>query len=206
MDRTEVTRAAYARWLRDKPDPEEQIRICSDWKVTFVPACDWPPGPDDGSLPVTCVDWCDAFTYCRAIGKRLCGGVGGGPARFGSSADPVLSQWGNACSSGGKHEYAFGPTFDAVRCNGAAYGKGTVIPVGSLSTCRSPEPGYADIHDLNGNVWEWEDACHTRTGMNDACNIRGGSYYNDGRHQRCASAGVAMRYSYSRGIGFRCCS
>lgn len=206
IDRTEVTRAAYAKWLRTKPSPDDQIGICADWKVSFVPACDWPPGPDDGSLPVTCVDWCDAFAYCKANGKRLCGGIGGGSARFGSSADPGQSQWVDACSSGGKYEYAFGATFDAVRCNGAAYGKGAVMSVGSLSTCHSPEPGYADVHDLNGNVWEWEDACQTRTGMNDACNIRGGSYYNDARSLRCASAGVAMRYSQSAGIGFRCCS
>ena len=155
---------------------------------------------------MTCVDWCDAFTYCRANGKRLCGAIGGGPGRFGPSADPRWSQWSNACSSGGKYEYAFGATFDAVRCNGAAYGKGTAMRVGSLSTCHSPEPGYADIHDLSGNVWEWEDACQFRTGMNDACNIRGGSYYNVGRDLRCASAGVAMRYARSSGIGFRCCS
>jgi formylglycine-generating enzyme required for sulfatase activity len=206
MDRTEVTRAAYARWLRTSPDPEHEIRICSDWKVTFVPACDWPPGPADGTLPVTCVDWCDAFAYCKANGQRLCGGIGGGPARFGSSAEPAQGQWGNACSSGGKYAYAFGATFDPARCNGAAHGKGTVVPVGSLSTCRSSDPPYAGIHDLTGNVWEWEDACHTRTGMNDACNLRGGSYYSDARSLRCASAGVGMRYSRSRGIGFRCCS
>jgi Sulfatase-modifying factor enzyme 1 len=28
--------------------------------------------------PVACVDWCDAFAYCRSIGKRLCGAFGGG--------------------------------------------------------------------------------------------------------------------------------
>lgn len=206
IDRTEVTRAAYAAWLRTRPDPEAEIRICSEWKTTFVPACGWPPGPEDGDLPVTCVDWCDAYAYCRAHGKRLCGDIDGGPAGFGSSADQGRSQWANACSAGGEYAYSFGATFDAVACNGAAYGRGTVMPVGSLSTCRSPEPGYADIHDLSGNVWEWEDACHTRTGMNDACNIRGGSYYNDARWLRCAAAGVAMRYSQSPGIGFRCCS
>lgn len=206
IDRTEVTRAAYAKWLRTKPDPEDQIRICSDWKVTHVPACNWPPREGEGALPVTCVDWCDAFTYCRAAGKRLCGAIDGGSAMFGPSADPRESQWVDACSSGGKYEYAFGATFDPVRCNGVAFGKGTVLLVGSLSTCRSPEPGYADVHDLTGNVWEWEDACQFKTGMNDACNIRGGSYFNDGRSLRCAAPGVAMRYAQSSAIGFRCCS
>jgi formylglycine-generating enzyme required for sulfatase activity len=201
-----VTRAAYAKWLRAAPSLDDQTRVCVDWNESFVPACDWPPGAGEGSLPVTCVDWCDAFAYCRAQGKRLCGAIGGGPAGFGSSADPGQSQWVHACSSGGRYEYAFGATFDPARCNGAAYGKGTVLPVGSLSTCRSPDPGYAGARDLSGNAWEWENACHTRTGMNDACNIRGGSYYSDGRSLRCASAGVAMRYSQSQGIGFRCCS
>lgn len=206
IDRTEVTRADYAKWLRTRPSVDDEIRICSEWKETFVPACDWPPGPDEGALPVTCVDWCDALAYCKAHGKRLCGGIDGGPATFGSSAARGQSQWVDACSSGGKYEYAFGATFDASRCNGAGFGRGTVMLVGSLSTCHSPEPGYAEIHDLSGNVWEWENACHTTTGMNDACNIRGGSYYNDARNLRCASAGVAMRYSQSKGIGFRCCS
>jgi formylglycine-generating enzyme required for sulfatase activity len=142
IDRTEVTRAAYARWLRAGPSLDDQIGICVDWNASFVPACAWPPGADDGGLPVTCVDWCDAFTYCRASGKRLCGALGGGPARFGSSAAPGQGQWGNACSSGGKYAYVFGATFDPVRCNGAAHGKGAVLPVGSPSTCRSPEPAY----------------------------------------------------------------
>jgi len=43
--------------------------------------------------PVVCVDWCDAFSYCAWVGKRLC--------RDGSADElPEVSEWRLACGSG----------------------------------------------------------------------------------------------------------
>src|SRR5690606_34323252 len=65
-------------------------------------------GASCGGRPQTCVDWCDAFAYCAAIGKQLCGRYGPGEISISSFTDASLSPWYNACSSGGMYLFPTG--------------------------------------------------------------------------------------------------
>jgi hypothetical protein len=56
-----------------------------------------------------CVDWCDAHAYCKPVGKRLCGKIGGGPNLYADYASASSSEWYRACSSGGSFTYPIPP-------------------------------------------------------------------------------------------------
>src|SRR5262249_6416251 len=73
IDATEVTNGAYKAFLAASPDPSAQPAFCG-WNTDYSPSSFY--GPDDH--PVVYVDWCDAYAYCEAAGKRLCGAIGGG--------------------------------------------------------------------------------------------------------------------------------
>jgi sulfatase modifying factor 1 len=162
--------------------------------------------------PQVCVDWCDAYAYCQAVGKRLCGKIGGGPNGYDDLANASLSQWYNACTSHGANLYPYGNIFDGQACNGFYYTGGDLItiPVGSLGSCQATVLGYQGVFDLSGNVREWEDSCDG-AGQLANCRIRGGSYASsngDGSDMSCSGYG----YEYSNfdyattSVGFRCCS
>jgi formylglycine-generating enzyme required for sulfatase activity len=81
IDRTEVTVREY--------------RACVDKKRCATPrrthaACTYDLGDPD--LPINCVRWSDADTYCRAIGKRL----------------PTEAEWEFAARGPSAHAYPWG--------------------------------------------------------------------------------------------------
>jgi formylglycine-generating enzyme required for sulfatase activity len=152
------------------------------------------------------VDWCDAYAYCKGVGKRLCGKIGGGANAYDEYADANTSQWYKVCSSNGQFAYPYGDTYAGSPCNGKDPGPLTTVPVASLSDCQSSSSGYTGVYDLSGNVWEWEDSCSGTSGTSDFCRVRGGSFYFNGSNLRCD-----VDYYYARGhsyayFGFRCCS
>ena len=208
IDATEVTRCQYAIWLASNPSTANQIAQCK-WNTNFTPSCEWPPG-DQGNHPVGCVDWCDAFAYCSAVGKRLCGKIGGGSADYDNYDDPTSSQWMAACSSGGLHAYPYGNTFNPLACNGGPGSNAgqyfVTVPVGSLSECQPSSSGYAGIFDLSGNVWEWEDACQPDGDKYDFCRLRGGSCHVYADALTCTADGYKPRDTVLHSYGFRCCS
>jgi len=219
IDATEVTRTQYAAWLATNPPTTGQSSTCA-WNTTFEPpSCAWPPA-SKGNHPVVCVDWCDAFAYCKAIGKRLCGSIKGGPTPWTSDDVASISQWYNACSAGGTTNFPYGGAttggdgYDALACNGAESGHSGTVPVASLSDCQSSAAGYKGVFDMSGNAWEWEDSCDGTEGETDSCRRRGGGFqaymgmlhckapygedYNDHRSdvkERRASVSVAVRSS-----------
>src|SRR5436190_6931316 len=88
IDRTEVTAKQYADFLATNPSTVFQPNYCT-WNNTFAPQASAGTSNCENLLlaydpanhplnPVACVDWCDAYAYCKSVGKRLCGAFGGG--------------------------------------------------------------------------------------------------------------------------------
>jgi formylglycine-generating enzyme len=202
IDSTEVTNAQYIAWLDTNPDPTApgmQPRECAS-NATFTPSAGKPPSND---RPVVDVDWCDAYAFCKAHGKRLCGRIGGGATPYADNQNAAQDQWYNACSSGGTREYPYGDTYDPQACNVSDKGVSLAVSVGSLPTC---EGGFTGIFDMSGNAWEWEDSCEASTGPDDSCRRRGGAYVNDEFNVVCKVGKTQPRGLGTPYVGFRCCA
>jgi sulfatase modifying factor 1 len=212
IDATEVTRCQYHAWLATTPSTNGQVSACT-WNDSYEPICEWPPG-SKGDHPVVCVDWCDAYAYCKAVGKRLCGKIGGGSTEYTTGYDDATeSQWHNACSSGGMNEYPYGDTYELQTCNGTdktgtgcTSGSCTTVEVGSLGGCESGVSGYTGVYDLSGNVSEWDDSCNGTSGQSDNCHVRAGSFNDYDLFLRCDYGSSIGRSNFADSIGFRCCS
>ncbi len=203
IDTTEVTRAQYALWLLNEPSLSDQMPTCG-WNDTYEPDCEWPPGTKEDH-PVVCVDWCDAYAYCASVGKRLCGKISGGENDFEQHEDVSTSQWYAACTSGGQYDYPYWNEYWGSVCNGVDAGNGTTVPVASMSNCHSPVGAYAEVYDLSGNAWEWEDSCKDM-GTTGSCHVRGGSFFQDYHYLGCGSDYDTLRNAHGSTLGFRCCS
>lgn len=219
IDKTEVTVSQYERFVKAVgTDPE--------WDP---PRCSWKGAPSDPShqpsdecaasageldstpfapeRPIRCVDWCDAWQFCRWAGKDLCttGGLGG-------TVDPMNApdDWGTAC---GRHEQPYGEEYQHLLCNVGLQSsecfikmksKCTATVVGAFASCQ-----YAGGPlDMIGNVAEWSRTCaNFGTGGAELCTTRGGSYADDKD-----SAACSVRYAFQRRdarrpeLGFRCCA
>lgn len=212
IDATEVTRKDYQeKFLAMNPAVTGQPSPACDANTDFTPQGGWPPTAETETLPVAWVDWCDAYAYCAAIGKRLCGSIGGTSVQKTKFDDPGTSQWMNACSAGGQLAYPYGGTAKADTCNGQnnwlANENPTAVAVGAKTGCQASVPGYAGVFDLSGNVAEWEDSCDSPpTGMNDQCRVRGGSFNDVESKMACATDRQMPRNTRSGEIGFRCCA
>ena len=175
MDKTEVSRAEYRDFLDDVGSNPEQAPPC-DWNSTLIPDCEWPgaagagggAGEDaspDPTLPVTCVDWCDAAAYCRWAEKRLCDGS------YANSTDARQSEWYSACSDGGVNTYPYGDDYHRSICNGVenpmhdSPSDAALRPVDSQTSCVTPD----GILNLSGNAAEWVDECDDTGDADDYC-------------------------------------
>jgi formylglycine-generating enzyme required for sulfatase activity len=207
IDTTEVTRGQYQSWLATSPAPD--ATCTPKTSPSYAPDAKCVASLNDVTddpehLPQACVDWCDAAAYCKGVGKRLCGKIGGGPTPFGKFADATSSQWFNACSSGGVNTYPYGNTHSPTACNG--YDNPNpgfdFTPVGSLPLCQSTVDGYKGVFDLSGNVHEWEDSCQG-VGAEAFCKVRGGSVVSA---LECAADGAGfMTNPGQSNFGIRCC-
>lgn len=136
LARTEVTRDLW-RAVAALP------RVSRDLPVE-------PPGPADGSLPVTSVSWADANEFCLRLEEAT-----GRAYRL-----PTESEWEYACLGGGAGPYATGASIDATFSNvlvepdepDSAKGplRGKPTPVGSLGMANR-----FGLFDMDGNVTEW---------------------------------------------------
>jgi formylglycine-generating enzyme required for sulfatase activity len=210
IDTTEVTRDQYAVWLATNPATDEQDPWCAT-NNSFSPPlyCMAKPYVCQGlgceNHPQVCVDWCDAYAYCRGVGKRLCGRIGGGDNAYSAYYDPLGDQWYAACSSGGKNAYPYGNVYDGAVCNSINVTYGGPVTVMSMAGCRSTGPGYEGVYDMSGNVSEWEDSCEASSGWSDLCRIRGGSFAC-GDLASCYDQASVSRDALDYSRGFRCCS
>jgi formylglycine-generating enzyme required for sulfatase activity len=211
IDRTEVSNAAYKKFLATKPSLSIQEPFCSfngsfDFDTDPM-VCKMRQTGDD--YPATCVNWCDASAFCRSAGKHLCGKIHGGKIPDAAYKDPAQDEWFDACSRNGALVFSTGGTFDSAQCNG---NKGGTIPVGvpGHEVCQG---GYNGLMHMSGNAREWEDSCSTEMGHQDLCLTRGGAFDSattspgeDFADLRCDVHDARARDDTDWTIGFRCCS
>jgi formylglycine-generating enzyme required for sulfatase activity len=126
LDRTEVTNAAYQRFLEANPAQRQP----DDWSLRRFP-------PGRGEHPVVYVSWFDADHYCRWRGARL----------------PTEAEWEKGARGPKDNIYPWGNTWDPSKANVSSgpFDRGRTLPVGSLPAGASP---YGAL-DMIGNVWEW---------------------------------------------------
>jgi formylglycine-generating enzyme required for sulfatase activity len=190
IDSTEVGWSAYSEFLKAKNgDMSGQPAGC-EFNESYRDDDCVQSLPPTGS-PVYCVDWCDAYMWCKWAGKELCGG----------------SAWYNACSNGGTTVYPYGDTYDPAACVSEEHPTIDSFPqpLGETLTCQGIEPPFDAIFDMSGNVWEWVDQCG---GGN--CLVRGGGWatymMTFDKESSCKESESTYRGSRNRSLGFRCCA
>ncbi len=212
IDSTEVTNQQYAEFLTAVGGgaPVSRPAECT-WDVDLTP--DTSSGDcssqrvDPGlnpNLPVACIDWCDAYAYCKWAGKRICGNVDGGSLDFNAPTGPE-GQWMKACTNNGTQTYPYGNAYQLGACNTVDVDAGAVVAVGTLTACA----GGRGIYDLAGNLEEWSDSCDTQGGggANDHCHESGDAFgYASNGPAKCAQDDYDNRNTTSGGVGIRCCS
>jgi sulfatase modifying factor 1 len=199
IDSTEVTNAEYQDFLSaiGAAGPSGAPSVGCEQEPSLTPKENWPPAPGTETFPVVHVDWCQASAYCAWAGKRLCGRIGGGALAVGGPEhDAAQSQWFNACTMGGARAYPYGASFDMNACGGP------LETVGARAQCIG---GYPGIYDMNGSVWEWNDACDSAK-PDSFCHAYGGAF--DSTPEELACAVTPRPWTRSAGaanIGIRCC-
>lgn len=216
MDRTEVTVAMYADCVRrslcppapttaawpgiNEEDQKFDSQFCNGGR------------PDRGDHPINCVDWSQADTYCRAVGKRLPTEEEWEYAARGT--DGRMYPWGNAAPSASLLN-SCGAEFLAM---GARLGRSgwksmysgddgweSTAPVGSYPAGASP----FGVLDMAGNVWEWTSSGYSedyRSPRSDERRvIRGGAWgYDDPSFVRTTNRGKGTLANRGADLGFRC--
>lgn len=201
IDAHEVTRADYLAFMLNPP---ATLPGNCQWNSSFdapeekspLDMCTGPGEPSDastlsGELPVTCVDWCDAYTFCSHQGKTLCPG---------KLSDLETGAWFDICSGNGKNDFSYSKTHQVGSCNDNTASAKALVPVTSKPECTTE----TEVFDLVGNASEWIDACDS-TGENAECAARGGSYKDGPDLAKCAGSVPAKKKVGLSHIGFRCC-
>lgn len=175
LDVNLATTDQYAECVQSKKCNDNLLKVCEG--STF--------GVEGkGNLPIVCVDFPQAVTYCQAQGKRLPSGeewewaARGGPEAW-------TYPWGNE------------PPADQLCWSGKTKRDGP-CPIGSFPTGANPQ----GVLDLAGNVFQW-----TTTG-NDVVSSarfgRGGSWKDSGNEVK-AGFTFAFKTTYRCGfLGIRC--
>ena len=176
VDRTEVTRAMYARCVA--------ARRCAPVPIDlFV----------DVDLPVTNVNWSEARSYCAYAGGRLpsedewekaARGSDGREFPWGEKLDCARANWGN---------------FDG---EGPCAGKNPGKPVAAASYPQGASP--FGVLDLAGNVWEWVADRYDRDPSRRV--VRGGSCCSYFVEPRAANRNAWDPGHRDGDLGFRCVS
>jgi formylglycine-generating enzyme required for sulfatase activity len=227
IDATEVTNNSYAAFLAANPGDEVRSPDCVKLAMllpnapdlpSFLPHGAWPPADGTEKLPVVGVTWCDAFSFCEANDKHLCGKVGGAPLTDpwtveltpDAYTDATDNEWFNACSEGGKRQYAYGNDYDPSRCSAVDPTDPHLTAVGETSC----EGGYPGLFDMTGGVYEYVNDCafEGTTSMSPeqpTCATVGGANAGVTPHDVAATCGETGAESviYPSGvIGIRCCA
>jgi eukaryotic-like serine/threonine-protein kinase len=176
IDRTEVTRAMYARCVA--------ARRCKSLAVDLTA---------EPSLPVTHLNWNEARTFCAFAGGRLptedewekaARGGDGREFPWGTELDCTRANWGNFENEG-----------PCARKN-----PGKPVDVGSYPQGASP----FGVLDMAGNVWEWVADTYDRDPSRRV--VRGGSCCSYFVEPRAANRNAWDPSHHDGDLGFRCVS
>jgi len=226
MDERETVYAEYKEFLHAKGEDTTGQPAQCDWNDSFVPdlsenSLDCLPEhwqiDTEPNRAVNCVDVCDAWSYCRWAGKRMCGVRGGDPAKLnvfgddevGQIGTSIESEWFNVCSQGGKTKYPYGDTYEPGICidesKVQASGDGVLeVRDESDSDCHGAISPYCDVSNMSGSISEWVNICR-----NSGCVVQGGHYSKVAGPESLACAeslGVAATPSQNFARGIRCCA
>ena len=180
IDRTEVTRGAYAACVA--------ARRCKRVPPELGAGAD---GDDDARLPVVGVSWFDAQDFCRFAGGRL----------------PTEAEWERAARGTDGRELPWGGEPLCDRANwgndggdGPCVGQnpGRPVAVGSYAAGVSP----AGALDMAGNVWEWVADRYDEDPTRRV--VRGGSCSSTLSPPRSANRNAWAPSFRDRDLGFRC--
>jgi formylglycine-generating enzyme required for sulfatase activity len=190
IDRTEVTVAAWQVWHAADPVPDRTPGTTAGctWRVV-----------SGQNLPINCVTWIQARSYCYSLDKRLCS----------------EAEWEFAARGGGTRKYPWGdepPACERAHYLGCA-------PDRPVQVARHPATANG-LWDMAGNVREWvDDDWH---GTYDRAPADGSSWHGSprdtgdrtirGGHYAGGASGlratVRMGMMYGAGgafLGVRCC-
>ncbi|WXB20275.1 formylglycine-generating enzyme family protein [Pendulispora albinea] len=188
IDKTEVTVEAYRACVNRHMCARPSSRSA---QCTF--------DLDDPNLPISCVTWKDADTYCRAVGKRL----------------PREAEWEFAARGNFSVRYPWGGGW--TYCALAA----TLVRESSSRTCTGQRPARVGTHpsgsstfgvlDLTGNVEEWTadwyaehvaEGASPRSGASHV--LRGGGWLSSPLASRATSRNWGSSMEAGPNVGFRC--
>jgi formylglycine-generating enzyme required for sulfatase activity len=188
LDRTEVTNAAYAKFLGAAEGRAAGSPAMPAEKTSHEPdAVTWhDPRFNQADQPVVNVDWYDADAFCRWRGLRL----------------PTSKEWERAAAGPSGRRYPWGDQYEANRCatRDSQRLSSQTSPVGSYPGCITT----SGIADLVGNADEWTSTVGHSA---DIRILRGGSWAENGEIRGISwleQEGSAMYRGPD--VGFRCAS
>ncbi len=177
MDRTEVTNAQYAAFLK-----ATNHRAPPDWKSGLPPA-----GTE--KFPVVNVSWQDANDYAAWAEKRL----------------PTEAEWEFAARAKDSRHYPWGSNWDATKANTSESNLNHPVEVGSYANAANPL-GLLDMAGnvwewTAGEVTSYKDSS---IALAPGKVIRGGAFYAAKDRATTTFRGFAPPDKQATGIGFRC--
>ncbi|WP_428262189.1 formylglycine-generating enzyme family protein [Haliangium sp.] len=197
IDRTLVTNAAYAEFVRDTgaalPAIDEarwrEQGFIQDFHEHVTRHIWRRPAPPEGRAdhPVVLVTWDEAAAYCTWRGQ-----VAGAPRRL-----PTAHEYEKAARGPDGAVYPWGPDFDPARLNSHVAGPDDTTPVEQFPNGVSPYGMY----DAAGNTFQWTETPWPRGGRMTVKGSAWDDYAGLGRGAAQHGRRPWVRHVL---IGFRC--